>query len=75
MLIAPEDFNWSPTLEAPTAEGEFCVSSIWGSDFSLTIIGTPFLTTWYTVFHWGELTEGTEVGKGASVQFARALHA
>jgi len=70
LAISKEDFGQYP--EDPK-DGD-CISKITGNDDIPLILGTPFLRTWYTVFHWGEPTEGSEVGNGTSVQFAKAVH-
>lgn len=50
-----------------------CVSALVGFGDSWNL-GRPFLQSYYTVFHWGELYTGSGVGKGAAVSFAQAVH-
>lgn len=50
-----------------------CYSAMFGFGDSWSL-GRPFMQSYYTVFHWGELYTGWGVGKGAAVSFVRAVH-
>lgn len=78
--IDAEDFKYRNVTDKETLKAigdvggrPMCVSAIRGFGNSW-VIGTPFLQSYYTVFHWGEIYTGNEVGKGAAVRFARAVH-
>ena len=61
-----------------TIYDQMCMTSFVGDGLSKGlgwVLGVPFLTSWYTVFQWGEATTGNEVGKGTAVSFAKAVHA
>lgn len=63
------------TLKAIGKVGKppMCVSAMVGFGNTWNL-GRPFLQSYYTVFHWGEIYTGAGVGKGAAVSFAQAVH-
>ena len=60
------------------ASDRMCQSAIRGSTAATAptgwVLGSPWLRSFYTVFDWGAPTTGNQVGKGASVKFASAVH-
>ena len=79
LAIDPLDFNVGPvdaSQEAGIGNGQaMCRSFFFGGRMgNRFLVGTPFLRTWYTVFQWGEEPVGKEIGKGAGVSFAKAVH-
>lgn len=78
--IDAADFNNGNVTDEKTlnmigkgGKSPMCVSAMVGFGDTWNL-GRPFLQSYYTVFHWGELYTGSGVGKGAGVSFAQAVH-
>jgi len=80
LAIDPLDFNAGPVDSATISQMDglpngivFCTSQIIGSSDRHWFIGLPFMHSWYTIFHWGAKTIGSEVGVGTAVIFAKNI--
>ncbi|KAF6219099.1 hypothetical protein HO133_004924 [Letharia lupina] len=69
LSIAPEDFN----MGSAAGDG-MCESAIRSPLAYGWVLGSPWLMSFYTVFHWGLSAKEWEVGNGTSVNFAPAVH-
>ena len=68
LTIDVEDFNYGPI----DPDNITCLAMLDGKGDSWTL-GAPFMTSFYTIFSWGEPTTGDEVGVGTSVSFATGI--
>lgn len=82
LATGPLDFN-AGLVNTPQEVGierilqnqRMCQSNIYGGRFGdMFVVGSPYVITWYTVFEWGQEPTGMEIGEGAEVSFALAVH-
>ncbi|KAL6718481.1 aspartyl protease [Lecanora helva] len=67
LTIVPEDFY----LRVADDDDSRCLSTLMGSN--AWTFGEVFMKSFYTIFTWGELTKGNNIGKAAAVNFATAV--